>query len=256
MKGMIRSQKELELMKQSGKITALALKKAIESARPGISLLEVEQVAEEEIKKLGAEPSFRSVPGYHWTTCLTVNDEVVHGLPRDIKLRVGDVLGIDVGALFKGWHTDSAWSVLVGGGLDKGLAEKKRFLQVGEDVLWKAISQAVEGKRVGDISATIQQGIERQGYSVVRSYAGHGVGRYGHEEPEIPEYGSFGRGLLLKAGMTLAVEVIYASGRGEVFETGDGWTVATRDRSLGGLFEMTVIVGKNKPEVLTDWRNS
>lgn len=255
MKGMVRTKQELEMMRESGKITALALKKAIESAKPGVSLLEVDKIAEEEIKRCGAEASFKSVPGYKWATCLTVNDEVVHGLPRDIKLRTGDVLGIDVGALLNGWHGDASWSILVGKDLSGAdIKEKSRFLQVGEEVLWKAISQAVEGKRIGDISATIQQGIEKEGYSVVKSYAGHGVGRKGHEEPEIPEYGNFGTGLILKSGMTLAIEVIYAEGRGEVFETGDGWTVATRDRSLGGLFEMTVIVGKDKPEVLTDWR--
>lgn len=253
LKGAVRSKDELGLMRQSGKITGLVLKKLIEKAQPGISLLELERLANEELAKLGAEASFKTVPGYSWATCLTVNDEVVHGIPRDINLRVGDILGIDVGALYKGWHTDAAWSVLIGD--NKVNQEKTRFLQVGEEVLQKAVSQAIEGKRVGDISSVIQKGIEGVGYSVVKSYAGHGVGRSGHEEPEIPVYGVASTGLLLQSGQTLAIEVIYASGKGEVFVTADGWTVATRDRSWGGLFEMTVVVGKDKPEVLTGWRN-
>lgn len=241
---------ELQMMRKSGQITSMALKKVIENARAGVSLLELDRLAEEEIVKLGGYPSFKTVAGYYWTTCLTLNEEVVHGIPREIKLEEGDVLGIDLGTAYpdrNGYHTDVAWSVVVS-------SQQKPFLEVGERVLWEAIGQAVEGKYIGDISATIQEGIETAGYSVVKSLAGHGVGKNPHEEPEIPTFGKKGTGLRLKEGMTLAIEVIYAGGKGDVYEKDDGWTIATVDKSLGGLFEMSVIVGKKRAEVLTDWR--
>lgn len=246
---LVRDSQQLELMRRSGFISASALKKVLENVSVGVSLKKLNQIAEDEILRLGGGSSFKTVPGYYWTTCLTVNNEVVHGIPKDYELSAGDVLGVDLGAVYKGWHTDMAWSVVVG-----SQPEKVKFLRVGEEALWKAIAQAVEGNKIGDISSAIQQSIEKAGYSVVKSLAGHGVGREAHEEPEIPGYGKPKTGLELKSGMTLAVEVIYTEGRGEVFEKEDGWTIATRDSSFGGLFEMTVIVGKKKPEVITDWR--
>lgn len=243
----VKTAEELKLMRKSGEITALALKKVMENAKVGVSLLDLDKIAEEEIKRLGGESSFKTVPGYYWSTCLTLNEEVVHGTPRDIKLKEGDILGIDLGAVYQGWHTDAAWSVAVGNG-------KRKFLEVGEKVLWEAVKQAVEGKQVGDISAVIQKGIEGAGSSVVKSFSGHGVGRLPHEAPEIPTYGKKGTGIILEEGMTLAIEVIYAKGKGEVYEKEDGWTVATHDGSLGGLFETSVVVGKKKAEILTDWR--
>ncbi|MBI4036962.1 type I methionyl aminopeptidase [Candidatus Daviesbacteria bacterium] len=245
---LIRSKDELGLMRKSGLISAKALKKTLTAARPSVSLAELDKIAEEEIIRLGGQPSFKTVPGYFWTTCLTINDEVVHGTPRDIKLKEGDVLGVDLGAIYQGWHSDTAWSIEVGG------SEKNKFLEVGEKTLWEAITQAREGNRIGDISSAIQKGVEKAGYDVVKSLAGHGVGRQPHEDPEIPEFGKAGTGLKLKSGMTLAIEVIYAQGRGTVYEKDDGWTIATSDGSLGGLFEMSVIVGKKKGEILTDWR--
>lgn len=256
----IRSAEELELMRQSGRITALALKKAIESAKAGMNLKELDQIIEDEILKNGGGSSFKTVKGYFWSSCLTVNDEVVHGIPREeVILQVGDVLGVDLGAVYKGWHTDAAWSVVVG--LPAGQAggsgedeEKKRFLEVGEKTLWKAVEQARDGNRVGDISSVIQISVEGAGYNVVRALVGHGVGRAPHEEPEIPGFGKAGTGVVLSAGMTIAIEVIYTMGGYEVYHKEDAWTVATEDGSLGGLFEMSVIVGKEKGEVITDWR--
>lgn len=252
----IRTEEELSKMRRSGEVAARAMKKVLGMVKPGVSLIELDKIAETEIVRLGGEASFKTVPGYKHATCLTVNDEVVHGLPRDIKLEEGGVLGVDLGAVYEGWHTDMAWSVIVKGeGVRvEGLEEKERFLRVGEETLWKALKQARNGKRIGDISSAIQEGIEGAGYSVVKSLAGHGVGRRNHEEPEIPEYGAKDTGLKLRAGMTLAIEVIYGAGRGEIAESGDGWTLATADGSLGGLFEMTVIVTRGEPEVLTDWR--
>lgn len=250
----IKTEAEQKLLRKSGILTAKALKAVIESAKVGVTLFELDKIAENTIKRLGGESSFKTVPGYKFTTCLTVNDEVVHGIPRDIKLKSGDLLSIDVGAIFQGWHTDVAWSIIVGSDELGVGSEKKRFLEVGEKTLWKTIAQACEGKRIGDISASIQQGVENAGYNVVKSFSGHGIGTNNHEKPEIPTFGKEKTGLKLKRGMILAIEVIYAKGNGDVCEASDDWTVITTDHSLGGLFEMSVIVGKSKAEILTDWR--
>lgn len=230
---------------------------AIDCAQPGMELTQLNQVIEDKIASLGGGHSFKSVANYFWASCLTIDDEVVHGTPRRIKLKPGDLLSIDLGAVFpkiKGLHTDAAWSVVVAG--TKAGRQKIEFLKVGEKTLWAAVEQAVVGNKVGDISATIQSGIEKAGLSVVKSLCGHGVGRRLHERPEIPGFGKMHSGVLLEKGMAIAIEVIYAQGKGEVYEKGDGWTVATADGSLGGLFEMSVVVDDPKPLVLTDWRSS
>ncbi len=242
-----RTKEELVLMRKSGEISAKALKKTLSAARVGVSLLELEKIASDEILKLGGEISFKTVPGYEFATCLTVNNEVVHGLPRDIKLMKGDLLSIDLGTVYKGWHTDCAWSVIVE---DK----ETPFLKTGETALWRGIKKAVSGNRIGDIAEAIQTTVEGGGYQVVRSLVGHGVGKELHEEPEVPGFGKKGVGLPLVEGMTIAIEVIYTEGTSEVVLDRDGWTICSADGSLGGLFEMSVVVGKDKCEVLTDWR--
>lgn len=243
----VRKESDLVLMRESGRISAVALKKVLEAIKPGVNLLELEKVAEEAIKSEGGAISFKTEPGYFWATCLTVNDEVVHGIPRDIVLKKGDKLSVDLGALYKGWHTDTAWSVIVG---DK----PTKFLNVGEEALWKAIKQAKAGNRVGDISNAIQTTIEGAGYSVVKTLVGHGVGRSLHEDPLIPGIGKPKTGPILASGMTVAIEAIYAEKDGKVEHLDDGWTISTKDGSLGGLFEMTVIIKEGEPEVITDWR--
>lgn len=251
----VRTKEKVRLIKKSGRITAAALKKTLASVTAGITLTELDRMAEEEIVRLGGQASFKTVPGYYFATCLTINNEVVHGLPRPIKLQLGDILSIDVGAVYQGWHTDAAWSVVVDEGTAGNRYQKERqFLEVGEKTLWSAIRHAVAGQRIGDISAAIQRGIESEGFSVVKSLSGHGVGRTAHEEPEIPEYGQSGTGPKLKAGMVLAIEVIYTQGSGELFKKEDGWTLASVEGGRGGLFEMSVIVGRKKPEIITDWR--
>lgn len=252
MKVNIKTPKELELMRTSGAITAKALKKTLSAVKVGVSLKELEKVAEDEIIKLGGESSFKTVPNYYWTTCLTVNNEVVHGIPRDIKLQLGDKLSIDLGAVYPpdgGWHTDAAWSVIVG-----KQERQSQFLKIGEEALWAGVAQAVYGNRIGDISYAIQTVIENGGFNVVRSLVGHGVGKKPHEDPEIPGFGTPGTGMILKSGMTLAIEAIYTAGSGKVHQKEDGWTIVSDDGSLGGLFEMSVVVGGEKAEVLTDWR--
>lgn len=243
-------------MRASGQIAASALNKALESCRVGVSGLELDKIAGNEILRLGGDWSYRTVPLYKHATCITINDEVVHGIPKDIKIRAGDLVSIDLAVMFKGWHTDCAWTVFMEGGRRKveDREEKKKFLRIGEQALWEGIAKAVDGGRVGDISHGIQSKIESAGYSVVRSLVGHGVGRSLHEEPEVPGYGQSGTGVRLVSGMTLAIEVIYTQGGYEVVLDPDGWTYKTQDKSLSGLFEMTVGVRKGEAEVLTRLR--
>ncbi|MBI4035501.1 type I methionyl aminopeptidase [Candidatus Daviesbacteria bacterium] len=244
-----RNQYELKLMYRSGEISARALKRAMESVKADVSEIDVDKAVEKEIYKQGGDLSYKTVPGYNYATCITVNDEVVHGIPTNRKFVNGDLVSVDLAVMYKGWHTDCAWSVLVG--KDK---EKERFLRVGEEALWLGIDQAVDGNRIGDISHAIQSKVEGAGYSVVRSLVGHGVGRSLHEDPEIPGVGVSGTGPVIKSGMTLAIEVIYTKGSPDVILGEDGWTFFSSDKSWGGLFEMTVIAGEKKAEVLTDWR--
>lgn len=249
---------ELRLMRKSGEISAKALKRAIETIKEGVSELEVEKAAGEEIIKAGGDWSYKSVPDYFYATCVTVNEEVVHGIPTERPIQKGDLVSVDLASVYKGWHTDTAWTVLVGSpsadAQDASFLEKKRFLEVGEEALWLGIKQAVVGKRIGDIGSAIQTKVEGAGYHIVRSLVGHGVGRKLHEEPEVPGYGEAGTGKKLKKGMTLAIEVIYAMGTSDVKLGADGWTYVSADGSLAGLFEMSVVVGKDKAEVLTDLR--
>jgi methionyl aminopeptidase len=226
------------------------LKKALAAVKEGVNLLEIEKVAADEIINLGAKLSFPTVGDYKWATCLTINEELVHGIPRDYTLKAGDILSIDIGALYKGWHTDAAWSVVVG----EADAKKKKFLAIGEEALWKAIKQVKAGNKVGDISSQIQETVEGAGYDVSQTLVGHGVGKELHEDPIIPGLGRKGSGLILKKHMTIAIEVIYAQGNADVELSSDGWTYVTRDKSLGGLFEMSVIILDFQAEVLTDWR--
>lgn len=249
-----RSASELELMRKSGRVSARALKAVLKAVKPGVSLLELEEIAKREILKLGASPGFMTVKGYSWATCLTLNHEVVHGIPRPIKLKEGDLFSVDIGAVLNGWHTDAAWSILVGHESGDTSQEKKKFLKAGEEAMWQGIAQARSGSKIGDIGASMQKVVEGAGYSVVRSLVGHGIGRKLHEDPEVPGFGKSGRGLPLKKGMTIAIEAIYNQGGHEVVLEKDGWTISTKDGSWGGLFEMTVIVGDEEAEILTDWR--
>jgi len=234
-------------MRKSGAIAAAALKKALEEVKIGVSELAVDKVAEEEIYKLGGDLSYKSVPNYKFATCITVNDQVVHGIPTDRKFVSGDLVSVDLAVEYRGWHTDCAWSVLVGGS-DR---QKEQFLKIGQEALWDGIVEAIDGNRVGDISNAIQTKIEGAGFSVVRSLVGHGIGRQLHEEPAVPGFGQKGTGPTLRSGQTLAIEVIYAQGKHEVVLADDNWTFSTADKGWGAVFEMTVVVGKEKSEVLT-----
>jgi len=235
-------------MKQGGQIAASVMEKILKSIKPGLSKSQLDTLAREEIINLGAQPSFMTVPGYHWATCITINEEVVHGVPNEDGIKEGDLVSLDLGILWKDFHTDLARTIGVG---DISL-EKKDFLETGRVALERAIGVCRVGAQVGDISQTIQGLIEGKRYQVVRVLTGHGIGRKLHEDPQIPGFRQKDKGPILKEGMTLAIEVIYSMGKSEVcYKGNDGWTLRTRDGSLAGLFEDTVAITKDGPIVLT-----
>jgi len=245
---LIKNDKEVKIMAEGGKKLWEVLDAVLENLRPGMTTLQLDRIAEEKILSLEAKPSFKMVPGYHWTTCITLNDEVVHGIPGEKEIRARDVVGIDIGCYYQNFHTDKAVTVTVGEN-----PPQAKFLQVGKMALEKAIEKARPGNYLGEISLTIQKIIETAGYSPVRVLTGHGVGRDLHEDPSIPcfLFGDVKKTLKLKAGMTLAIEVIYNQGSGDVVLRDDGWTIATQDGKISGLFEETVAVTTTGPLVLT-----
>ena len=243
----LKNSKEIEIMRRAGKISALALEEVEKNIKIGVNTKKLDSVAEGVIRKFGAEPSFKKVNGYKFCICTTPNDWVVHGIPGDYVLKNGDIIGVDLGAYYKGYHSDMAHTYIVGSG-DDG---KKKFLKIGEQTLWRAIEEAKVGNKVGDVSNVIQSSIEEAGYSVVRELVGHGVGKELHEDPLVPGIGRKGTGLEIKEGMVLAIEIIYNLGKPQIALLKDGWTIATKDREISGLFERTIAVTKKGPVVLT-----
>lgn len=253
----IKSPQEREAMRIGGRMLGNALNTVMRDISPGISEIEIDKKAERLIREQGGEPGFKKVKGYHHTICAATNDVVVHGVPSDYRFKEGDVVCIDCGVYYKGLHTDMAETVLVAGSKGqalKGNKEKERFLQIGKKALAEAIKVAVIGNRVGHISKSIQDIVEGAGYSVVRNLVGHGVGKELHEEPEVPGFldRPIAKTPLLKEGMTIAIEVIYAMGKSDVVYAGsDGWTIKMADSSLSAVFERTVLIEKDGPEILT-----
>jgi methionyl aminopeptidase len=243
----LKNSKEIEIMRKAGQITAEALREVEKNIKIGVSTRKLDQLADTYIKEAGAESSFKKVNGYKHTICTTQNDWVVHGIPGNYVLGDGDVVGVDIGAYYKGYHSDMAHTYMIG---DVDSA-KKRFLETGEKTLWRAITEAKVGNKVGDISDVIQTGIEGAGYSVVKELVGHGVGKELHEDPLVPGIGKKGTGPDIKEGMVLAIEIIYNFGKPQVVLLKDGWTIATKDRDISGLFERTIAVTKKGPVVLT-----
>lgn len=247
----IKIPEEIASMRTGGKKLGAILRELLSMSTVGTNLLDLEKHAKKRVQEEGGLPSFTTVEGYPYVTCLCINEEVVHGMPRDYSLRDGDILTIDIGMIYEGLHTDTASSICIGQNKD---AKKELFLKTGEIALAKAITAAISGHRVGDISFAIQTTIEAAGYHVVADLTGHGVGRVLHEEPMIPEYvrGDISRTPLLASGMTLAIEVIYAMGEGSIiYKNHDGWTLESKDRSLTATFEHTIVIGEAKSDVLT-----
>ncbi len=242
---------EIQSMRQGGEILSYVMKKLIEAAEPGISEIELDNLAEKLIKEKGGESGFKKVEDYKYTICVSVNDVCAHGIPTTNKLKKGDVLGIDCGVFYKGFHTDMSETIRVGGILND---EKDKFIEVGKKALNEAIKEAQLGNHIGNISETIQRIVEKDnGYSVVRTLVGHGVGHDLHEEPHVP--GVLTRKVNntpeLKEGLVIAIEIIYNMEKPELVLDKDGWSLKTIDGSASGLFERTVAITKKGPLVLT-----
>jgi methionyl aminopeptidase len=248
----IKTPQEIKIMQTGGQMLAEALREVCAHIKPGASELELDAMADKLIKEKGGEPGFKKIEGYHHATCISTNEVVVHGIPTPYKLKEGDIIGIDCGVFYKGFHTDMSETVRVGG--QKSDAVDK-FLKVGKQALEAGIKQAKVRNRVGNISKAIQDIVELQnGYSVVRSLVGHGVGKELHEDPEVPGYlmGKIEKTPELKEGMVIAIEVIYNMGGPElILANNDGWTLKTKDNSLAGLFERTIAITKKGPQILT-----
>ena len=246
----LKTAEEIELLRENNLLVSATLAEVGKHVRPGVSTLELDKLAEEFIRSHGAEPGFLGYGGFPNTLCMSVNEEVVHGIPSAKRiLKEGDVLSVDCGTLMKGFYGDSAYTVAVG----EIAPDVADLLRVTKEALYKGVAQAKAGNRVGDVASAVQEHAERHGYSVVRELVGHGLGRKMHEEPEVPNYGARGRGPLLKEGMVICIEpMINMGARYVVFER-DGWTVRTKDRKPSAHFEFAVAVGTEGPDVLTDF---
>lgn len=245
---------EIAIMREGGAKLSSILSRLLSLAQPGVILNDLDNEAELLISHTGGAPSFKTVKGYHWSTCLCVNEVVVHGIPTNYALQAGDMLTIDIGLLFGGFHTDTAWTKIIGTDSSPQRHAKELFLKVGQDALTRAISLATVGNRVGDLSFATQHRIEEAGYNVVKSLVGHGVGHDLHEDPQIPNYirGAKENTYRFQGGETIAIEPIYVMGQGlVVYENDDGWTMSTRDRSLAAVFEHTIAVTPDGPIILT-----
>lgn len=209
--------------------------------------MELDSFAEKRIRELSGKPAFKGYEGYSFTTCININDGIVHGIPGPYCIAKGDLVSIDLGVIYGGFNTDVSWTVIAG----SGSKESERFLEAGKLALKKAISKCKIGNRIGDISYGMQAEVEKAGYNVVRDLVGHGVGRNLHEDPQVPCYGRPSTGTELREGMTLAIEVIYTLGSPKLKVLGDGWTMATKDGTMSGLFEQTVAIEQAGPKLLT-----
>jgi len=243
----LKSPREIETMRRSGKITASVLTELMQTARAGMSTRDLDELAEKGIRERGGIPTFKGYHGYPATICASVNDEVVHGIPSDYVLREGDLLSIDIGTTLDGYVSDSAVTIPIGAISNKAQA----LLEVTRECLMLGIAQMQRGKHVGDIGAAVQVYAESHGYGVVRELAGHGVGTAMHEEPQVPNYGKAGTGMELRPGLVIAIEPMITEGDRRVEILKDGWTVVTADGKLAAHFEHTIAVTDEGPRILT-----
>ncbi|MBI4166404.1 MAG: type I methionyl aminopeptidase [Acidobacteria bacterium] len=244
-----KSPAEIEKLRRSGRIVRGVLEELRDRVKPGMTTLELEKYTERRLSELNAKPAFKGYRGYPCCLCASVNEQIIHGIPSARRVQEGDILGLDLGVIVDGYVGDSALTVPIGA----VSAPVQKLLRIGEESLELAIAQARVGNRVGDISAAIQTHAERNGCSVVHEFVGHGIGRELHEEPQIPNFGSPGRGPALKEGMVLAIETMINSGGPEVRVLEDQWTAVTADGGFSAHFEHMVAVTRNGPDVLTRW---
>jgi methionyl aminopeptidase len=243
----LKSPQEIEKMRRSNQIVAEILAEMKTSARPGVTTRELDELAEALLAKLKAHSAFRGYNGYPAALCTSVNEEVVHGIPSNRVLKEGDILSLDFGAIYDGFYGDAAITLPIG----SISTEAEQLLRVTEEALYLAIDKARPENRLMDISAAIQRHVESHGFSVVRDFVGHGIGKHLHEKPQVPNFGIPGRGVRLKPGMTLAIEPMINAGGCEVMIREDGWTAVTKDGSLSAHFEHSVAVTENGPAILS-----
>jgi methionyl aminopeptidase len=244
----LKSEREIEVMRDSGKITARVLQELKKVIAPGMTTMELDKIAEASIRRQGAIPAFKGYRGFPGSVCISVNDEVVHGIPNKKRvLKSGDIVGLDMGVIWKGWYSDSAITVTVG----PVPPEVQKLLDVTRDSLFQGIAAARAGGRVGDISNAVQTHVDKFGYGIVRELVGHGVGRALHEEPQVPNFGDRGFGDPLETGLVLAIEPMVNMGTHKVRIKPDNWTIVTEDGSLSAHFEHTIAITKEGPVILT-----
>lgn len=243
----IKSNREIELMRTAGKIVALAHQEVAKHIKPGITTLELDQIVERVILENGATPSFKGYGGFPASICASINEVVIHGIPSSKTLKEGDIIAVDIGACYKGYHGDSAWSYAVGN-ID---AETKKLMEVTQESLFIGLSKVKAGVHLSDVSAAIGDYAKSFGYGVVEEFTGHGVGRALHEDPAIPNFGIASHGPILKSGMTLAIEPMINAGTKRVRVLSDNWTTITCDKKKSAHFEHTILVTDDGYEILT-----
>ena len=244
----LKSAREIEIMRRAGSVLADVVERLREIVTPGISTLEIDEDVEAFIASRGAQPAFKGYRGFPATVCVSINDEVVHGIPSaQRRIKEGDIVGLDLGCIVDGYYADCAFTLPIG----EIPADVQRLLDVTRESLERAIAECRRGRRLSDVSHAVQSHVEAHGFSVVRAFVGHGIGRALHEEPQVPNFGEPGRGPELRPGMVLAIEPMVTMGSWEVTILDDGWTAVTRDGSLAAHFEHTIAVTEHGPEVLT-----
>lgn len=244
-----RTKSEIELLRQAALLVGKTLGEVEKHIRPGVRTIELDRIAEEFIRDNGAEPAFKGYGGYPASLCISVNEQVVHGIPGNYELRDGDIVSIDCGTVLNGYVGDSAYTFTVG----EVPEEVALLLKRTKESLYKGIEQAVSGKRVGDIGYAVQTYVEQFGYGVVRELVGHGVGRKMHEDPQVPNYGNRGTGTKLSEGMVIAIEPMITLGKKEIRQERDGWTITTLDRKPAAHFEHDVAIHSGKAEILSSF---
>ena len=244
----LKSTRDREKMRRAGQVVGEVLQIVRAAVKPGMATRDLDDIAEREIRRRGGIPTFKGYQGYPASVCVSINDQVVHGIPGSRVIQPGDLVSIDIGATVDGFVGDTALSLFAGSPPDDRAAE---LLRVTEESLYKGIAAAMPGARLGDIGAAVQHHVEAHGFSVVRDFVGHGVGRQMHEEPQVPNFGTEGRGMLVKPGLAIAIEPMVNLGSHHVEVGLDGWTVTTRDHSLSAHFEHTIFVTDEGPEILT-----
>jgi len=243
-----KSPEEIERMRRAGRIVATTIDRLLEEARPGITTADLDHDAEKHMRSEGAIPSFKGYRGFPATICVSLNEQIVHGIPGSRVLKPGDILKLDVGAIWEGYHADSAVTVFVDGAPSE---VARRLVKVTERSLWAGIDRLQVGGRLSDVGHAVQEVAEAAGFSLVREYAGHGIGRALHEDPQVPNYGDPGRGLVIREGLVVAVEPMVNVGDWRTRVLSDDWTVVTADGSLSAHFEHTIAITADGPEVLT-----